>query len=327
MNPRRLGLSKFEEKNETEHKRDEKKDSTMYQGPIIDSHHHLWHWKKYPWLAAPMTPKMYGNDYSGLRQDYLAEDLCEDFGDNNIVKSVHVQANYDPMHPVEETSWLQSEAERTGFPHAIVGDATMTNPDINEVFEGHAKFPNIRGIRHQLHFWEGDPLRCRTDRPDLCLTDEFQRSVALLKTFDMHFELQGFSHQFVHFAELLRNHPNINFCLVHGGMLTSDDESTVNAWKQGLEHLEPFPNCWIKCSGLNFFRAKCDIDHMRIVLDHVLDRFGADRCFYGSNFPLEKLWARYDDLVGACKEILTTRSESEQRSFFHDTAAKFYRLS
>ena len=65
---------------------------------------------------------------------------------------------------------------------------------------------------------------------------------------------------------------------------------------------------------------------MRIVLDHVLDRFGADRCFYGSNFPLEKLWANYDDLVAACKEILAPRSEAEQRAFFHDTAAAFYRI-
>jgi predicted TIM-barrel fold metal-dependent hydrolase len=130
----------------------------------------------------------------------------------------------------------------------------------------------------------------------------------------------------VHFAELVNNHPETNFCLVHGGMLTSDDDATVAVWKEGLEHLVPHQNIWIKCSGLNFFTAKCDIDHMRIVLDHVLNRFGAERCFYGSNFPLEKLWARYDDLVGACKEILASRSEAEQRAFFHDTAAGFYRI-
>jgi predicted TIM-barrel fold metal-dependent hydrolase len=298
----------------------------MYSGPIIDSHHHLWHWQKYPWLAAPMTPKMYDADYSDLRQDYLVEDLLEDFGDHNVVKSVHVQANYDPAKPVEETAWLQSEADRTDFPHAIVGQANMTDPDIETVLGGHAQHANTRGVRHQLHFWEGEPLRCRTDRPDLCLTDEFHRAVGLLKNHNMSFELQGFSHQFVHFAALARNHPETNFCLVHGGMLTSDDDATVDAWKEGLEHLAPLPNVWIKCSGLNFFTNTCDIDHMRIVLDHVLDRFGAERCFYGSNFPLEKLWARYDDLVGACKQILASRPEADQCAFFHDTAAAFYRI-
>ena len=82
----------------------------IYTGPVIDSHHHLWEWQKYPWLAAPMTPKMYGNDYSGLRQDYLVGDLVDDFGDNNVVKSVHVQANHDPSNPVGETEWLQAVA-------------------------------------------------------------------------------------------------------------------------------------------------------------------------------------------------------------------------
>ena len=65
---------------------------------------------------------------------------------------------------------------------------------------------------------------------------------------------------------------------------------------------------------------------MRITLDHLLDRFGAERCFYGSNFPLEKLWASYDDLVTTTKRILKNRSAEAQRSYFHDTAAAFYRL-
>ncbi len=298
----------------------------MYDGPIIDSHHHLWHWQKYPWLAAPMTPKMYGDDYSGLRQDYLVADLLNDFGDNNVVKSVHVQANYDPAKPVEETAWLQEVADQAGFPHAIVGHAIMTDSDVEQVLEGHMAFANTRGVRHQLHYWAGEPLRCRADRPDLCLTDEFQRGIALLQKYDLHFEVQGFAHQFVHFAELARNHPETDFCLVHGGMLTADDPATVEAWQDGLEHLAPLPNMSIKCSGLNFFTATCDVGHMTIVLDHVIDRFGADRCFYGSNFPLEKLWAAYDDLVGACKQILANRSPDDQRKFFHDTAARFYRI-
>ena len=298
----------------------------MYDGPIIDSHHHLWHWQKYPWLAAPMTPKMYGDDYSGLRQDYLVEDLLDDFGDNNVVKSVHVQANYDPAKPVEETAWLQQVADRAGYPHAIVGHAIMTDPDVEQILAGHTAYANTRGVRHQLHFWEGDPLRCRTDCADLCLTDEFQRGIALLKKYRLSFEVQGFSHQFVHFAELARNHPETDFCLVHGGMLTADDAATVEAWKEGLEHLVPLSNMWIKCSGLNFFTATCDVEHMTIVLDHVIDRFGAERCFYGSNFPLEKLWAAYDDLVGACKQILADRPAADQRKFFHDTAERFYRI-
>ena len=57
---------------------------------------------------------------------------------------------------------------------------------------------------------------------------------------------------------------------------------------------------------------------------HLLDRFGGDRCYFGSNFPLEKLWASFDDLVAAIKRILEGRPDGEQRKYFHDTAASFY---
>ena len=44
----------------------------MYDGPIIDSHHHLWEWKNYPWLVAEPTPKMYGSEYEACARTTLS---------------------------------------------------------------------------------------------------------------------------------------------------------------------------------------------------------------------------------------------------------------
>jgi len=299
----------------------------MYDGPIIDSHHHLWEWKNYPWLVAEPTPKMYGSEYEGLRQDYLVPDMVADFGDNNVIKSVHVQANYDPSDPVGETKWLQSVADREGFPHAIVGHAVMTDPEVERVIEGHLEYANTRGVRHQLHYWEGIPVRQRTKRPDLCNTEEFRRGMDAVAKHDLTFDLQGFTHQFVHFAELVRDYPGIRFCLVHAGMLSDkNDPQVVDDYRRGMEMLSQFPNLYIKCSGLNMLTAALDKEHMAIQLNTSLDAFGADRCFYGSNFPLEKLWVSYQDLLDAYREILASRSAEDQRKFFHDTVAGFYNL-
>ena len=75
----------------------------MYDGPIIDSHHHIWEWQNYPWLAAPMTPKMFADDYSALRQDYLVEHLIADFGDHNglasIMHAVAIKRSTAKEHP------------------------------------------------------------------------------------------------------------------------------------------------------------------------------------------------------------------------------------
>lgn len=297
----------------------------MYDGPIIDSHHHIWEWQNYPWLAAPMTPKMFADDYSALRQDYLVEHLIADFGDHNVVKSVHVQANYDPANPVGETAWLQSVADRAGFPHGIVAYVDMFDANVEATLAAHCEYANTRGIRHQL-YWDEDPLRQYAHRPDACLSDEFRRGIALLPKYNLTFELQGFTNQYGYFVELVRDHPDAIFCLVHSGMLTADDDATVSAWQRGIEAFAPLDNLYIKCSGPNMFTQRLDRRHMEIQFDTVLNMFGADRCYFGSNFPLERLWLSYDDLVTTTKEILTSRSAEDQRNFFHDTAERFYRL-
>ena len=160
----------------------------------------------------------------------------------------------------------------------------------------------------------------------MCLSDEFRRGIALLAKYDLTFELQGFSGQFGHFAELVRDNPEITFCIVHAGMLTADDDATVDAWKRGLEHFVPLANMHIKCSGPNMFTRRLDKRHMQIQLDTVIDMFGVERCFFGANFPLEKLWLGYDELIAMDKEILADLSPADQRTFFHDAAERFYRL-
>jgi predicted TIM-barrel fold metal-dependent hydrolase len=54
--------------------------------------------------------------------------------------------------------------------------------------------------------------------------------------------------------------------------------------------------------------------------------FGADRCLFGSNFPIEKLWTSYRELVGAYLDA--TKSNPRIRdAILHDTATRVYRLA
>ena len=55
--------------------------------------------------------------------------------------------------------------------------------------------------------------------------------------------------------------------------------------------------------------------------------FGAQRCFFGSNFPVEKIRISFDEVVALCQAVVSDRSEADQRAFFHDTAESFYRLN
>jgi predicted TIM-barrel fold metal-dependent hydrolase len=300
----------------------------MYAGPIIDTHHHIWEVRNYPWLIEPMRPRIFGDNYDLLRQDYLIDDLRADFGTHDVVKSVHVQAHYDPRDPVGETRWLQSVADVHGFPHGITGYAHLAHADVERTLEAHCEFKNMRGIRDHV-MWEPSRKAWQSvDRPDFCLSKEWRRGVKLLAQYKLHCELQGFPNQFHHFAELVGSLPEVQFCLVHAGLLTGDDPASIDLWEKGLTRLIPLKNLFVKCSGVNNVNWGPPRPYAPVARQYniLLDLFGADRCFFGSNFPVEKLKNTYSNLLATLKTAIAHRPEAEQRAFFHDTAARFYRI-
>ena len=301
----------------------------MYDGPIIDTHHHLWEVRNYPWLTAPPAPKIFGTEYEALRRDYLIDDWFADIAGSNIVKSVHVQAHFNPPDHVGETRWLQRIADLHGYPHAITGHADMAGDDIEDVLDGHMEFANFRGIRDVVTCHPANAAWRAVERPDHCLTPAFRRGLAALEARGLHFELQGFANQFGHFASLVAGHPGLRICLVHGGLLTGDDDATFDAWRNALEPLARFDNLYVKCSGANNVNwgPPRPAETVARQYNALIELFGAERCFFGSNFPVEKLKSSYDGLIAMCKAALVGRSAAEQRAFFHDTAAHFYRIA
>ena len=54
--------------------------------------------------------------------------------------------------------------------------------------------------------------------------------------------------------------------------------------------------------------------------------FGPERCLFGSNFPIEKLWTTYAELIAAFRAAVAPLGPRRRRAIFHDTAARVYRL-
>jgi predicted TIM-barrel fold metal-dependent hydrolase len=50
------------------------------------------------------------------------------------------------------------------------------------------------------------------------------------------------------------------------------------------------------------------------------------RPIYGSNFPLEKLYASYADFLEPYRKVMSEYPDADQRKVFHDNAVRFYRL-
>jgi predicted TIM-barrel fold metal-dependent hydrolase len=57
-----------------------------------------------------------------------------------------------------------------------------------------------------------------------------------------------------------------------------------------------------------------------------MELFGARRCMFESNFPVQKRWCSYAVFWNACKRLATGASVDEKAALFSRTAARVYRL-
>ena len=267
---------------------------------------------------------MYG-EYFGLRRDYPVEEWINDVAPEGVTKSVHVTAMWGNKRALDETRWLQSVADKHGFPHGIVCQAEMTDPDLGAKLKEQTQFANLRGVRHQLH-WDSHPLRQPNPTPDLCNTPEFRRGFASLEKYGLHFELQVFAGQAKYAVELIKAFPNVPMILLHSGMLTDRSPLMIEQWRAALTAMAAFPNVHVKLSGLGMFNQGITVPQARQVIRDSIQIFGIDRTIYGSNFPLEKLHASYADFFAVYRKVMSEYTEADQRKVFHDNAVKFYRL-
>jgi len=300
----------------------------LYEGPIVDSHHHtIWdHTINYPWMNAEMKPMIFGDDWSGMKQEYSIENFLSDYQRHNLSQSVHVQANFDITRTFDETKGLQCFAKTHGYPNGIVAHADLCDSSLEKTLLGHLEYPNTRGIRQQVYWHPTNENWRFVDRPDFCLSNAFRRGLSIISAYDLTFDWQGFTNQFCDLSELAKSHSGLKFCLVHAGMLTDLDSTNINEWTNGLKLLVPNENIYIKVSGLNTFSRKLNEPLMKYVTDTVLNMFGSDRCFYGSNFPVEGMWTSLNEYISAQKRCTSTLSDEVNKKFFYDNAKKFYQI-
>jgi predicted TIM-barrel fold metal-dependent hydrolase len=290
---------------------------------IIDAHHHFWQMKNLPWLMGEPVPRIFG-EYSSIRRDYPIEEYLADIRTRGVGKTVYVQVNWIPDQEVDETRWVQSVANEFGRPNAIVGYANLAKPNVEETLVAHLESPLFRGIRQQLH-WHANPQYRFASRPDLMNDSQWRRGFALLEKLGLVFELQVFTSQMAEGAKLAADFSGTTIVLEHAGMLEDRSEAGWNAWRAGMRLLARNSNVYPKISGLGTFLHRCDRDAIRPVILETVEIFGADRCLFGSNFPIEKIWTDYATLFDITASILDELNAGEKAAVWGETAKRIYR--
>lgn len=292
----------------------------------IDAHHHLWDLEHndYPWLRAPHAPRMYG-DYAAMCRNYLVEDFVTDSAPHSVVKSVHVQANWNPDDPLGETRWCQGVADHHGFPHAIVADANLASADVERLLAAHRESSNVRGIRHILGHTD-DPRLERRDRPDYARDPAWARGYGLLAKFELSFDLQVFPTQMQAVAEVAARHESVPLIVCHTGFPWDRSQAGVALWRNGMRRLAELPHAHAKLSGPGMVMIDWTVERFAPFVHETIDMFAPSRCMFASNVPPDALHKTYDEIYAAFYAWAARYSPSEQQQMFHDTAARVYRI-
>jgi len=291
---------------------------------IVDAHHHIWRQADLPWLTGPMQPRIFG-PYEPIRRDYPIEEYLGDLAGSGVARSVYVQTNWANDRFEDEAAWVQQTANQHGWPHAIVAYADLGVDDVGPQLDRLARYTLVRGVRMQLH-WHDNPLFRFAARPDLCEDDVIRRNVARLSEYGFSFDLQVFAPQMADAASLADACPKVTFILQHAGMLEDLSPQGRADWRAGMQRLAACPNIVSKLSGLGTFIHRNDPGHVASVVADTVAIFGAERCLFGSNFPIEKLWTSYRELVNAFRAATASLGAEAQDAVLRTTASRVYRL-
>jgi predicted TIM-barrel fold metal-dependent hydrolase len=293
--------------------------------PIVDAHHHFWELGhgRYPWLEDHVIPFRYG-DYAAIRRSYLVDDFRRDHGAHRVVKSVHMEAEWNPADPVAESRWLHELHDHTGWPHAIVGQAWFARDDIAAVLAGHAAYPLVRSIR-QKPAAAPSAAAFEPGLPGSMADPAFRHGYALLARHGLHYDLQTPWWHLGEAADLAHDFPDTLIVLNHTGLPADRSPQGLAGWRDAMARFADRPNTAVKISGIGVPGLAWTAELQREVVRDTIRLFGADRCMVGSNFPVDSLCASYDAIFTGLKTITADLPASLRQDLFHDTAMRIYR--
>ena len=306
--------------------------------PIVDPHHHLW--------------IRDGNTY------LLPELLADVNAGHNVVATVFEECHsmYRATGPRHEASLGETEfvagiaamAESGTFGKArvcarIVGNVSlMLGSAARGLLERHmiASGGRFAGIRHSTAWHEA--IHKVAPVPGMLGNNTFRAGFQGLADLGLVFDAWVYHTQIDEVADLADAFPHTQIVLNHcgspilGGPFANRRQEVFADWKAAMARLAKRGNVTVKVGALPI-RLPGDGANREMPPSSqeiaaawgpwmltCIELFGADRCMFESNFPVQKRWSSFAITWNGFKRIASGASADEKRALFAGTAARIY---
>ncbi|MBN3856715.1 amidohydrolase family protein [Paraburkholderia sp. Ac-20340] len=302
----------------------DKTQSAIYDGPVIDAHHHLWDLSlgRHPWLTSGISavPRM-----TSIAQNYGTDEYVRDLRCPQLVGSVYVESLWSG-DPLEEIKWV-NQLDRTGHEAArIVAAAPLGTEAASGLIREYADHPAIRGVRSILS-WHPDPEKAFISNRHLSREHDWRRDVRLLLESDLHLEVMMYPYQAADVHDLAKTFPDLLIVINHCGSPIDRDKDGMLRWKAAMKVLASTGNVFLKISNASIYDRDWDVVSLSDLTKECIRCFGAQRVMFGSDLPVSKLNMETELLFETAGATVGGLSPDDQRSFFYETAKKIYRFN
>ena len=313
--------------------------------PIIDCHHHLWVESESPYLLPEIAADV--SDGHDVRSTVFVQ---AHYGYHN-----HLPAHLAPVGETEKVAAIARAAQANGCPtiiaEAIVAYADLTTGDrVTDVLDAHTEAGGgrFRGVRHSVsrdeHFPDG--IVIRPAPAGLLAEPAYRQGLAIVQANGLSYDAMLYHSQLPELTAMARAYPDLPIVLDHVGCILGvgpykgREDETFRSWRADMTDLSRCKNVFVKIGGFGMILCGARwheretppgsqelADAWRPYVETCIELFGAGRCMFESNFPVDKAMYSYRTLWNAFKRLAEGASATERHALFAGTAAKFYRIA
>ncbi|MBS0550124.1 MAG: amidohydrolase [Proteobacteria bacterium] len=313
--------------------------------PILDPHHHLWdlHGETY-FLPQLLSDTGSGHDVRatifvqcGAMFRASGPDAEKSLGETEFATGIAAQSASGQYGPTRAAAGI------IGMVDLLLGDKVIG------LLEKHTTISGGRfcGVRNRTAWHPSPEVRSNlvTPPPGPLEDPAFIDGAKRLAAFGLPLDVWGYHTQLPLVEKLARAVPELTVVIDHcGGPLgigpfAGKRAEVFPGWKKQMETLASLPNTVVKVGGLAMQVSGHDYHHRpkppgseelaeawRPYVETCIEAFGAKRCMFESNFPVDKGMCSYHVLWNALKRLSAKAGADEKTALFSGTAMKVYKL-